>query len=66
MERNGRLAGARTSLDDNDALERSADDLVLLALDRLDDVAHASGAFAAQSVEQGCFPDEDEVVRPVV
>ena len=46
------LAGARTALHDEARLERRADDRVLLALDRRDDVAHLAGARPAELGEQ--------------
>ena len=46
------LAGARTALHDEARLERRADDRVLLALDRRDDVAHLAGAGPAELGEQ--------------
>ena len=46
------LARARTALHDEARLERRADDRVLLALDRRDDVAHLPGAGPAELGEQ--------------
>ena len=44
------LAGARPTLDDQEALVRGADDAVLLGLDRGDDVPHAPLALQLQAV----------------
>ena len=52
MQGHRRLARARAALDDQDAGERGADDLVLLALDGADDVAHVAGAGLAEGGEQ--------------
>ncbi len=52
VQGHGRLARARTTLDDQDAGERRADDLVLLALNGPDDVAHVPGAGLAECGEQ--------------
>ena len=49
------LAGAGTSADHQDAGQLGADRLVLLGLDRRDDVAHAPGAVALERTEQGAF-----------
>ena len=46
------LAGARPTLDDQHAGMRRADDLVLLGLDRGDDVAERAGAAALEGGEQ--------------
>ena len=46
------LAGARTALDDEHTGLRRADDLVLLGLDRGDDVAERAGAAALEGGEQ--------------
>ncbi len=43
MEGDGGLSSSRTALDDEGAGEIGADDGVLLALDRRDDVAHVAG-----------------------
>ncbi len=51
-----RLAGARPSLDHEDAPVRRADDAVLLGLDGPHDVAHAAGAGRAQGGEQHGVP----------
>ena len=52
VQRHRRLARTRAALDDQDAGERRADDLVLLALDGPDDVAHVPGAGLAEGGEQ--------------
>jgi hypothetical protein len=62
VQSDGRLARPRPPLYDEHALQRGPDHLVLLALDRRDDVAHASGAGAAERVEQRGFAHEDEPV----
>ena len=48
-----RLAGARPALHHQHARERRADDLVLLALDGGDDVAHAAGPGRLQRGDEG-------------
>ncbi len=48
-----RLAGARTTLDDQDAAERRTDDLVLLGLDGRDDVGHPARPGPVQGGQQG-------------
>ena len=53
MERDRRLAGPRSALDDQQAAQGGSDDLVLLALDGGDDVGHLAGARPVQSREQG-------------
>ena len=53
VERNGRLARAGTTLHHQEAVQRSADDLVLLGGDGGDDVAHRSGSFAVELGQQG-------------
>ncbi len=55
MQRDRGLAGARTALDDEDTAEVRPDDLVLLGLDGLDDVAHAAGPARGQRGEQGAL-----------
>ena len=52
MQGHGGLAGPRSALDQQDAGQGVADDLVLLALDGRHDVAHAPGARAPQGREQ--------------
>lgn len=52
VQRDRRLSGTGTTLDDEDATVRSADDAVLLGLDGPHDVAHASGTGGAQRGEQ--------------
>ena len=51
-----RLAGARSALDDEHAGLRRTDDLVLLRLDRGDDVAERSGTAAFEGGEQRRVP----------
>ena len=52
MQRHRRLACARPTLHDEHAGQRRADDLVLLRLDRGDDVAHPVGARRVEGGEQ--------------
>ncbi len=52
MQSHRGLAGARTALHDEALLQRRADDLVLLRLDRRDDVAHLAGAATLELREQ--------------
>ena len=52
VQGDGRLAGARTALHDERAAQLGADDRVLLALDRRDDVAHPAGAARGQPGQQ--------------
>ena len=52
MQRNDGLAGARAALHHQHAGLRAADDLVLLGLDRGDDVAELTGATTLQGGEQ--------------
>ena len=63
VQRNRGLAGARPALDDQHAVHRAADDLVLLALDRGDDVVHATGAVALERGEQRAGADHLDVGR---
>src|SRR5439155_3441429 len=53
-----RLAGAGTTLHDEHATERRADDLVLLGLDGGDDVAETAGASALEGGDQRAPPDD--------
>jgi len=55
------LARARSPLDDEDAGERGADDLVLLALDGGDDVAEASGPGGLQRGDEGAVTGDGAV-----
>ena len=52
MQRHDGLAGAGAALDDEHAVLRRADDLVLLALDGGDDVAERAGAATLERREQ--------------
>jgi hypothetical protein len=52
VERDGGLAGSRASLNDQRASELGADDLVLLSLDRRDDVVHAAGPSPGERGEE--------------
>ncbi len=52
VQGDGGLAGARSALDDEDALVRGADDAVLLGLDGLHDVGHPAGAGGAERGEE--------------
>ena len=62
MQRHRRLACSGTALDHEDAGQRRADDLVLLALDGADDVAHVAGPGLAQGGEEGTRATEDQPV----
>ena len=53
VEADRRLARARTTLDDEQLVERGPDDHVLLGLDRRHDVAHLAGAGAVELGEEG-------------
>ena len=55
VERDRGLAGTRAARDDEDAGDLGPDRLVLLGLDRRDDVAHAAGAVAFERGEQRAF-----------
>src|SRR5205807_1640337 len=52
VQRDRRLAGARTALYDEDTGRLRPDDPVLFGLDRLDDVAHPPGAAGRQRGQQ--------------
>ena len=52
VEADDGLAGARAALDDEQLLDRPADDVVLGGLDRGDDVAQLARAAAAEALEQ--------------
>ena len=52
MEADGRLPGARASLDDERRLGLARDEAVLVGLDRRDDVAHARVACALELLQQ--------------
>ncbi len=62
------LAGARTALDHEHTGLRRADDLVLLGLDRGDDVAERPGAAALEGGEQGRVATQGRPLRhePVI
>ena len=60
VQGDGGLAGARTALDDQDARQRTPDDLVLLPLDRRHDVAHAAGTGPFEGGEQDLRSGEAE------
>ena len=62
MQCGDRLAGARAALHDEDALQPSADDAVLLGLDGRHDIGHAAGARAADSGDESGLAGER---RPV-
>ena len=53
-----RLAGARAALHDEDAGKLGPDDLVLLALDRGDDVGQAAGAAGLEGGDQRAVPGD--------
>ena len=53
MQRHGGLAGPGAPLDEEQPGERGPDDLVLLALDGGDDVAHLAGTGPADSRQEG-------------
>ena len=57
------LARAGATRDLGDATCAGADGLVLVGLDRRDDVAHALAAAAGQGRHERAVPDDDEVVR---
>ena len=58
VESDSSLAGARTALDNECAVERSANDRILLRLDRGDDIAHASRTAGIERREQCPFACE--------
>ena len=62
MQGDDGLAGARAAGDLGDATGRGADGLVLVALDRRDDVAHLGAAAAGQRGQERAVADDDEVV----
>ncbi|WP_454294461.1 hypothetical protein [Salana multivorans] len=51
----GRLAGSRAALDHEHTLDVGPDDLVLLRLDRRDDVLHPAGAVLAERGHEGAL-----------
>ncbi len=60
VQRDGGLAGARSAAHDEHAGQVGADRLVLLGLDRGDDVAHAAGAMAIERGEQRALAGDGE------
>ena len=69
VQRDCGLAGAGPARDDEHAGDVGADRLVLLGLDRRDDVAHAAGAVALERGEQRAFARDLEpglARRPLV
>jgi hypothetical protein len=62
-QRRDRLAGARPALDHQDALQRGADDPVLLGLDGGDDVAHPAGAPGGDAGDQHGLAGQRPAVR---
>ena len=60
VQRDGRLAGAGSTLHEQDAGQGVANDLVLLTLNRRHNVAHATGAGPAQCGEQRARSAEGE------
>ncbi len=66
VQRHRRLAGAGTALDDHDAEERRANDLVLLPLDGGHDVAHGPGPGPFQRGQEGAGTTELELTVPAV
>ncbi len=62
VQRDDRLARARTAGDLGDPPGGCPDRLVLVALDRRDDVAHLPAAAAREGGDEGAVPDDDEVV----
>ena len=63
VEGDDRLAGAGAAGDLGDAAGTGPDRLVLVALDRRDDVAHLGTAAAGERGHEGPVPDDDEVGR---
>ncbi len=61
VEGNGRLAGAGAALHDQHPAERGTDDLVLLALDRGDDVGHPAGPGTVEGGEEGGWTADGQV-----
>ena len=61
VQRDGRLAGAGTTGDDEHTRDRRADRLVLLGLDGRDDVAHPSRARTLERGEQRALADDRQV-----
>ena len=65
VQRDDRLARARTTLHDQDPGQRRADDLVLLRLDRGDDVAELTGARLFERSDQRARADQPVVAVTV-
>ena len=61
-----RLARPRAALDDHDAGQRGADDLVLLPLDGGDDVAHVAGPGPLEGGQERAGAPELELAVPVL
>jgi hypothetical protein len=62
VQRDGRLSCAGAALHDNNATEGRANDLVLLGLNRGDDVGHPASPGTAECFEQCGFADEYDIV----
>ena len=62
VQRHGRLAGPRPSLDHEDPGQGGTDDLVLLALDGADDVAHVARPGLSQGGQERAGPAQDQPV----
>ena len=62
VQRHCRLPRAGPALDDEDTGQRRADDLVLLALDGADDVAHLAGPRLAQGGQQRARAAQDQAL----
>ena len=60
MERYGRLAGAGATRDEQDARKFGTDRFVLFALNRRDDVAHATRAMPIQCRKEGAFTSDSK------
>ena len=65
VQRHSGLAGARPARDDQRAVIGRAHGLVLLTLDRRDDVAHVAGALAPERREEGAVTDDDAALERV-
>ena len=65
VERDGRLARARPSLDDEYSVRIGPNDSILLGLNRGDDVAHLPVAGRRHRRHQGAFTGEVEVGQPL-
>jgi hypothetical protein len=60
------LSGTRAALDDQNAGEGGPDDLVLLPLDRGDDVAHPAGAGPLERADEDLGPGQTQAATGVV